>query len=389
MLSLEELEIESFLRQESKSEKILQEDQRASELFYFLHLSNVVCFLFTLYTCSASFLTQRHLVPFFPPWFYPFPIMSYFWISCLVFSLLFSLVPSKSQQKALYAVVIFILILMLEDQSRWQPYHYHFFLIFFILANFSSRNLNQIETVALQILFASTYFHSGLSKYGCHFVSNIVPWMFGGCLKLTDLGFEIFGYGACTFEMMAGVFLCFSRTSRYTAIALCFHHAGILFLLSTTVCKKPGLWNPQVYPWNLSCILSLLAIFVFQKPTSVSSFLGSYGHQQSTLILGSIFLFFLCPFLNYIGAWDDYASFHLYSGCALKARVCDQRLRVYFPAETFINDCLQLGYEIRELSSTLPPQLRIYRRVHVHLTQLTNAPLELSYFGEKEWVKDS
>ncbi|MFT3796241.1 hypothetical protein [Flavobacterium sp.] len=217
-------------------------------------------------------------------------------------------------KKILYFVAIAVeLVACIFDQMRWQPWEYQYLLtlVFFV---YYYRNPKAFLEI-FGALLALTYFFSGLHKFNEAFLSEIWENILRRLLNLVpgQSGLLFYsGYFLAAVECAVGVGLLFFKNKR-PFVYLCFGmHLALLYMLGPLGIN----FNEVVWPWNIAMILLVWTVF-YKQPVVLTKAIVRPVFNKAVLVLIGI-----CPLLNFVGLWDDYLSFSLYSGKVEKIYAC-------------------------------------------------------------------
>tara|TARA_B100000809_G_scaffold149298_1_gene146801 strand:+ start:12389 stop:12850 length:462 start_codon:yes stop_codon:yes gene_type:complete len=98
--------------------------------------------------------------------------------------------------------------------------------------------------------------------------------------------------------------------------------------------------NYIIFPWNI--LMMIAVFFLFHRNTDKIEF--SYSTWKKDKILNSILVFLLIvPSLNFVGLWDSYASFSLYSGDASNFYMLSKQSIPYLKEHETLEEHLQEG----------------------------------------------
>lgn len=235
----------------------------------------------------------------------------------LAMILVFSLLIGTVVRNRAYFIGVFVLLvfLLLQDQMRWQPwvYIYFAFLLPFALWKRPSEQLLPY----FQFLLIGVYLWSGAFKFGGSFIELTWDKMLRTLLFIDDpstrQSLHFLGYGIPITEILIAVGLFFKKSRHLAIIIAIMTHLIILFYVITNQ------QNSVIYPWNFAMIL--LVIVCFYKTENSFNFRVSRQARRPNInsriklqiATGALFFVFL-PALNPLGMWDNYLSFHLYSG---------------------------------------------------------------------------
>jgi hypothetical protein len=303
-----------------------------------------------------------------------------------------------------------VMLLMLCDQSRWQPWCYQYVLMLLALACYSWRagelrreaeadakkrldakeTLDAEETLdACRLIVVGVYLWSGLHKINPAFIRELFPALMEPYVRYLPETLRAAVYWLAPLVPLAEVCTAVglsSRRYRNRAILLALAlHVSILLLFI------PVRRNVVVWPWNVA--MACFAVILFRHTGhSLFSTLRQIvtGRRRLLLKLVSV-LFIVAPGLNFFGYWDAYLSSSLYSGKTMYGYVdvsaeVRERLppgargyvRVRGDGQAFV-DVTRWSYG--ELSVPPYPAKRIYqnvaRRICAHATRPAEVVLEL------------
>ncbi len=265
------------------------------------------CFLGLL--ASAPLWCNSRLYPFVPVTD-GFPMLPVPWDKIFFGMLLLSLVLSVWFYRP--AILFFLAgsaFLALGDQNRCQPWFYLYWIMFvFTLLPEPS------ATAAARLAISAVYVWSGLQKCNAGFYEQVVPFFlqpmtnwFSASLLPVMKGL----IGATpAIEVFIGVALWIPLSRRVAIATTLAVHAVALLVLGPLGHKH----NFIVWPWNLAMPLFVLILF---SPVRLAATWRELRHSTAGTI--ATILFCALPALSFIGRWDSYMSFALYSGNLAKA----------------------------------------------------------------------
>ncbi|WP_301930265.1 hypothetical protein [Ferruginibacter sp.] len=260
----------------------------------------------------------------------------------------------------------------LLDENRWQPWEY---LYLFILGIFIL-NRTKLSHVAacLVITLATVYIYSGLHKFNESFIINmwqttILKRFFKVPPVLYKAGWmHYLGYLLPFIETAGGLGLLFSKTKKTAAVLLTAMHIFILLLIGPI-----GLhYNKIVWPWNTVMILLLYFLFIRNQMISIVERRGLEIRNKIILVAWAVL-----PALNFIGFWDNYLSWNLYSSRIPRMIICIKDtaattpLRSYYSGNHTSKICngkvlLNVqDWSMREMAVPPYPEERVYKRMEV------------------------
>lgn len=210
------------------------------------------------------------------------------------------LFPSR---KTLQTTLSFLLLSILLDQNRIQPWVY-FYIIFFIglVISEDTKETNKF----LRLVLVGVYFWSGIHKMNPIFREVIFESILIDGLKIESVetvsSAKQFYLLVPFLEILTAVFLAFQRTKK---VGVYLGLLGHLFILYYLVFGLQGNW--VIIPWNI--FLMIVLVFLFYQNKSKFEFPKS---NFSKIILGLCFL--ILPVGYFVGITDHSLSFGLYDG---------------------------------------------------------------------------
>ena len=256
------------------------------------------------------------LYPLFPVWDFVIPFPAPLDTIILgVFLILAAWLVVRPNHKAIIAVLVFVVVLALQDQSRWQPWFYQYGLMLLPFAFVARWNEGQSQAVLgiLQLVIVMVYIWGGIHKCQPGWMS---VWEYSLMAPiLARLPYEGFqsavvacGYLIPLIEIAMAIGLLF-RPTRLVAILLALStHLVILFLLGPV---KGYISNSVVWPWNLVMVGMVIVLFFRVEGISLNALSNPYLRLPAWVIA---VLMTVAPVLFYFGLWDRYLSFSLYAG---------------------------------------------------------------------------
>lgn len=218
----------------------------------------------------------------------------------------------KYKRWLIIALLSVLLIILLQDQMRWQPWVFMYALMLLPFALINSENLkkeHQIILNCLQIILIGMYLWGGLHKLTPSFFNLTFPGILKGLFKITDEALlnnlAWLGFFIPIIEILVALGLIIKKTRNTAVIMGIGTHVFILAYLSPLGINH----NEVVYPWNIALIIMVyLAFFNYEEKIV-------FWPKNHRLAIG-ISILFACilPALNMIDKWDKYLSFKLYTG---------------------------------------------------------------------------
>ncbi|NBX29655.1 hypothetical protein EBR04_04270 [bacterium] len=213
------------------------------------------------------------------------------------------------------AVVIVLVALFAQDQSRLWPSFYTFFLLFVLAAGHDRHGgptAAERTLTGMRLAVAAIYFWGGVHKLTPHFFAEEFPWFvepFTGVLPIPAAWIPWLGVAAAVVEVAFAIGLLtrrFRRLALWVALAM---HVVVL------VCIGPirGHWNDSAWAWSLSMAAVVGALFHAAAPFDAALVLSGpvkrLAPQAAVAVLVGIM-----PLLNGVSRWDSALSFNVYSG---------------------------------------------------------------------------
>lgn len=284
----------------------------------------------------------------------------------------------------------FIAGLVALDQSRLQPwvFLYAIVLLASAFASGSDGRRNAAVLMTLRFTVAVQYFWSGLQKANVSFVDRVWPTFADplfAVLHLPATAGHAVGFAVPLLEVAVGICLLVPRTRRVGLVAACATHAMILASLVASG------ENVVVWPWNLA--MPLLDVMLFWNATSVGWSLASI--RQFPQSIAFALLAGVMPGLSFLGDWDEYASWALYSGDTAQAAVIIDpaaldvlpdivRRNTWQQSRPMFIDLNRWSYE--ELQVPSYPEPRVFRIVGRYVCNTwRTASVALVILGRPDW----
>lgn len=316
------------------------------------------------------------------------------WIFFLCSVVLLLLLVIKPANKIFHYILFFSeLCSCLLDQNRWQPWEYlYLFILFIFIVN--KKNAVTIAT-CFTVILATIYMYSGLHKFNDNFLTSM--WdatILKRFFKIPARLYQIKlihdgGYLLPAIESLAGLGLLFPKTKKVSAIILVAMHIFILLLIGPL-----GLhYNKIVWPWNVAMIIYLY--FLFIKKNTVPSQNIALLNISNKIIL---FCWSILPALNFIGLWDNYLSWNIYSSTLPSMAICIKDSATSTQFHSYLNkkDSLQIcdgnvllniqNWALKEMNVPVYPEERVYKKIEEHWTRafpLSNVSFVIYYFPLK------
>jgi hypothetical protein len=272
---------------------------RKTTLFFFL--AGIVL-SFKLWISDRSF----PMAPVFSSFTFLKSPVDHIFISLLILALGINFFRWKNSIN-LFAILI-LFVLLLQDQNRWHPWVYIYFL-FLIIFSLPQKPGNS-PLLYFRIIITGVYAWSGIHKLNANFIDstfNSVLTAFSGISdKQTINDLEPLGYLIPVIEISIAVFFWLPKLRNIAVWLVALSHIFILLYLSPLGIDD----NSVVYPWNFAMILIVFLLFY----NTTDKIELKFSVKKDPKILAFILLTWIMPGLNFFGLWDHYLSFSLYSG---------------------------------------------------------------------------
>ncbi len=242
--------------------------------------------------------------------------------SLLLTVLTLSLMAAIFSNKTIFIRVALcaLIIILLQDQQRWQPWVYCYLLLLLPFA-ISPRERQPISAlICAQIVLIGIYLWSGIHKFNSNFIeltfTNILTNFFQIKNEKIINVIRYSGYLVPIIEVFIAVALTIPKLRTLGVLLVVSMHTFILVYLSPLGVDD----NSIVYPWNIAMILLTALLFFKQKNNVTSIIQGTIQMKLLSAVL--IVLVLILPLLNFINKWDSYLSFSLYSDKIYVALCC-------------------------------------------------------------------
>lgn len=222
----------------------------------------------------------------------------------------------KPHKKIIAAVLVIEVFACLLDQTRWQPWQYQYLLMFSFF--FFAKDTKQFIQLCY-FLIGCTYFFSGLHKFDGSFLYTF--WDNSVLRKTLHLDAQIIknpfihylGIIPCLIEILIGFGIIFFHNKKYFFLMAIMMHLLILFMFGPFGSNH----NNIIMPWNIAMILYAVLFLREKKLLQFNrSFFVSKINKVVFLLIG------ILPFGSFVGIWDNYLSFNLYSGNTYELAIC-------------------------------------------------------------------
>lgn len=294
----------------------------------------------------------------------------------LAFSLLMLII---SERRGLYllAALSLLVLLILLDQMRLQPWVYQYSILFAVIA--LTRQTEEAAMSLLQLVVAGLYFWSGVQKLNFIFHQEVLPQLLApfanywipGTNQLLILGLVI-----ASIEIALSLGLIWKRTRNISVWVGVAMHVLLITLLVTMA------HNRVVWPWNATLAVLLLLTFLGTRNSIGRAFARTGSESRHAQLL--VVLVLSLPVLSLSGHWDLYLSGALYSGITPQAvirlpptgvEMLPEAAKQQVFTTTSGDAALPLTeWSMAELNVPPYPEERVYRRVAAFVCRSSPEP---------------
>ncbi len=266
-----------------------------------------------------------------------------------------------------YGLITVEILSCLLDQNRWHPWEYFYL---FILLIFIMNSKDDVIITCLIIALSVVYFYSGIHKMNSAFVAEIwhhtILQRFFHLAPKQDSLLYYAGYLLPVIESVAAVGLLFTKARKTAASILVTMHLFILLLIGPLGINH----NQIIWPWNI--VLIFYYWFIFIKPNRILP--GDYKLLQLQSII-MLTAWATLPLLNFIGLYDNYLSWNLYSSAIPNMTVCiedssfNKQLQPFVSKKNNTKVCdaaTQINIQwwaLKEMNCPAYPELRVYKQI--------------------------
>jgi uncharacterized membrane protein YphA (DoxX/SURF4 family) len=219
------------------------------------------------------------------------------------------------------------------DIERFQAWNYEYILMWLGYLAYIGQPSAILRV--WQIIFAATYFWSGLQKFNLHFHTEVYAWM----MKAFELTKPLANYTKTAYimsglELLLGVGLLFGRTAKYAAILAIMMHAFVLVFIGPL---SYG-WNIVVWPWNMLMSVLLYVFFIRHTLAPMPALLSNKGF----ILLGCLLIL---PVLNFFSQqyYPNVLSFTMYSAHTTEGLLVYNKGEDCIPEHLFKQKIYEIG----------------------------------------------
>lgn len=279
------------------------------------------------------------------------------------------------------AFLVLAAALIVEDQNRFQPWFYLYWVLLFYQLLPARAAL-----AGSRVAISAVYLWAGIQKCNPTFMNEVVPFfaepieMFFP--KAISPAIRWIIAAAPAFEILVGIGLWVPWLRRSAILATFAIHLLSLCAL--------GPWgndfNRVVWPWNIT--MPLLVLALFSSAPGADSWRALIG---SPVTFGFTALFCLLPILSFKGWLDSYPSFCLYCGKTARATILltprtvellPERIKPFAKPDPAAPPGMRSPLYVldfrnwaeKEMGAPPLPEVRSYRSIAKYLTQWSATP---------------
>lgn len=338
----------------------LTNENRLKYLFYV----GSVGLLFSLLMSASAWSTGRTFPfsPVIPNFVLPTLIQTGLFTSVII-GLTVSLFYPNHKKTALTVSLLSLLLLVLTDITRLQPWILHYSAVLVMLSflipkkHFSTTHVLD----AARLVVGGIYFYAGIQKLNLRFFTEIFPWV-------TQNIWEPFGENGIKIALLIGLFIPFIEalfaigffTKRFRNLSIVGSTSMIILVLASLGPWAQN-WNSSVWPWNFG-IYGMVLILFLGADFSLLEFIKR--QKKNLLVWLAVSIFWIMPLGNFIGITDHYLSWSLYSGRVPEASLIGDQLFLESLSSRAENGSLPFQrWTISDLNLVPYPEERVFKNV--------------------------
>tara|TARA_B100000508_G_scaffold138819_2_gene135655 strand:+ start:4834 stop:5961 length:1128 start_codon:yes stop_codon:yes gene_type:complete len=335
-------------------------------------ITSVTGLLASLLLTSTAWGTER---------LYPLaPIISSFTLPHTIQTILFyvvfiglplSLLYKPGRKQILSIVLSSLAILVLLDNTRLQPWVFHYGAILLMFSAFVPGKWITQEKVldAARIVVGGIYFWSGIQKMNFRFMNEIFPW-FTKPLWESGASSDIVLYFVATLGILVPfieAFFALGFFVKKVRIYAVLSASSMLVLVLASIGPTGHNWNSSVWPWNLA-IFSFVLVLFWRTDFTLPEFIRR--QQQNVLGLIMFALFWVMPIGSYSGLVDHYLAWSLYSGTVPEAALYgDQDFLETLSREARDGKLQVHEFSVDNINMVPYPEVRVFTAIFDQLCQ--------------------
>jgi hypothetical protein len=268
------------------------------------------------------------------------------------------------------AILVELIVLVLMDQMRLQPWVYIYFSVFVCLVY--AKDNPRVFINGLQVICIGIYLWSGIHKFNENFLDITFKSIFEKFVVISNKDhfktLRYLGYGIPVLEVISAVLLYFRSTRTIGVVLILSMHIFILIFVGFLSTNR----NYIIIPWNVA--MMVIVVVAFLNTDQKISFAHTTKKLNFLALILTLF-FWIAPSLNFFSKWDSYLSFSLYSDkvsayyVAIEERELpkiDKRLTHFFvEAPTLKGGKLidMYSWSMAELNVPFYPEDRVFRKI--------------------------
>lgn len=319
---------------------------------------------------SYNLWHSERIFPLVPPFEFLENIPNYIHLA-LFFSALAGIAFVGFFQKNKFILGITIIVEVascLLDQNRWQPWEYQY-LLTFLFHFFYFKNQKQFVNY-FSFLLIVIYLNSGLHKLNGSFLYVVWEQMilikfFGfNSNQISNTFCHFAGLSLGLIEVTAALGCLFFKNKKIYALLLIGMHLFILILVSPIIGVN---YNAIILPWNVLMIILILIVF-YNNETSLS-----FNNLLKSFNIIPFIILGILPFFCFLGLYDNFFSFNLYSGSLKYFRICVDENRIspaykqYFSNKKSFCSTKKVisgnDWSLKEMNVVIYPEVRFYKGI--------------------------
>ncbi|MBI3698216.1 MAG: hypothetical protein HY238_25690, partial [Acidobacteria bacterium] len=245
-----------------------------------------------LLSSMKLWVSSHRLFPVTPVWQGlpqpPYPLD--YVLFALLLGCLAAIAVVRRPARFIQGFLILAAVMILFDQSRWQPWLTEYAVMFGALLTATER-----ETAgalpASRLYLVCMHFYSGLQKLGYGFVV-VLGGMMAPMFTWLHLDPKWLAPGRLTpialcmglVECVSGLLLAFPRLRKAAVVCLILMHISLLLWLGPLVLG----WNHAIWPWNVAQIVLLIVLFWGPTPWDWKQAWRSHPYAQAVAVVFGI-----------------------------------------------------------------------------------------------------
>lgn len=255
-----------------------------------------------------------------------------------------------------------LLLLILLDYTRLQPWILHYSLILILFTLPLRRHLSDTRLLdAARVVVGGIYFWSGIQKLNTRFFVEIFPTFSRSLWEIAPE--HLFGVFFIIGILVPFIEIAFALgffSRRWRRLAILGSTAMLVFVL-IALGPLGNNWNSSVWPWNIA-IYSMVLVLFLNTDFTLREFLQRLRTNHVALALVGIV--WIMPAGNIFSITDHYLSWSLYSGHATEATISGDPLllEALSPAASS-SELTVIAWSTDTLNVVPYPETRVFRQI--------------------------